>query len=147
MLNFGSMHLLHTIASLLLMASVLLSSTGVQISQHWCGDQLINTSLFGAAEPCSHYQSTENSSCPFHAKKVSKKKCCDQRETGIDGNDYDFEARSFSFLSAPMALVAILWDTVVSEVAEADCAFHIIRNHSPPLLGLDIFVLIQSFLL
>jgi hypothetical protein len=46
-----------------------------------------------------------------------------------------------------MALVAILWDTVVSEVAEADCAFHIFRNHSPPLLGLDIFVLIQSFLL
>ena len=147
MLNFGSMHFLHTIASLLLMASVILSSTGVHISQHWCGDQLVNTSLFGAAEPCSHYQSTENSSCPFHAKQASKKKCCDQRETSIDGNDYDFEAQSFSVLSAPISWVAILWDTVVSEVAEADCTFNKFHNHSPPLLGLDIFVRIQSFLL
>lgn len=141
------MQILQTIASLLLMASVLLSSTGMRFSQHWCGDSLVNTSIFGEAQACSHYQASDKPACPMHAQSAAKKKCCDQRETIVDGNDYKYEVQAMERIEVPIALVAIVhyaWDGILPETDLVTAKYH---NHSPPLIASDILIRVQSFLL
>ena len=141
------MRILHTIASFVLMVTVLLSSTGVRLSQHWCGENLVSASVFGEAQPCSHYKATEKPACPFHAAKEAPKKCCDQRETLIDGNDYDFEIQ---VTSAPVPDYAISWiQPVLYLVNHGNQEYTTPKylNHSPPLIGSDILVRNQSLLL
>lgn len=129
------------------MISVLFSSTGVRFSQHWCGDSLVSTAIFGEAQACSHYEATDKPACPMHAKAASKKKCCDQRETVIEGNDYQYEVQAMDFIEVPALLVAIIhfvWDGFLPETDLVTAKYH---NHSPPLIGTDILVRVQSFLL
>ncbi|MEZ4722197.1 MAG: hypothetical protein R2813_10010 [Flavobacteriales bacterium] len=128
------------------MFSVLLSSTGVRLSQHWCGNRLVSATIFGEAEACSHFQASDKPACPMHAK-AQQKKCCDQRETIIDGNDYDFEIQAMELVEVPVSIVAIMHYVFSSPLMEAELVTNKYDNHSPPLIGSDILVRFQSFLL
>ncbi|NQV52199.1 MAG: hypothetical protein HQ500_03405 [Flavobacteriales bacterium] len=141
------MRLLHIVASLLLMMSVLISSTGFRLSQHWCGDSLVSFSLLGQAQPCDHYETSVEPPCPFHAKKPIEKKCCDQRTARIDANNFDYELQAIEMVKSPMLLLAVIHAKAhVFEMASALISVKY-RNHSPPLIDLDICILVQTFLL
>lgn len=138
---------MHSIASFLLMASVLLSSTGIRFSQHWCGEKLVNTSVFGKAQPCNHYQAAEKPACPFHSAKESSKDCCSQREAVIEGKEYDFEVQ---VTNAPLPDQVITWNLPLLYLVNFDDQEYKAPkffNHSPPLIGSSIRVRIQSFLI
>ncbi|MEZ4722187.1 MAG: hypothetical protein R2813_09960 [Flavobacteriales bacterium] len=139
------MNILRSIFSVTLIPLLLLSTTGLRISQHWCGNALINATIWGDAEPCEHFKSEEKPACPFHAKMQAAKKCCSEREVYIDGSDDDFLAQLICSISYhPTGVVMIrmvdLFDHVGATIKEAK--FH---NHSPPLIKSSIFLLIACF--
>ena len=129
------------------MGSVLLSSTGVRLSQHWCGHSLVSASVFGEAQPCSHYEASEKPACPFHAKQKAQKKCCDQRETIIDGNEYDYEIQVTNVPVPDYTISMLLPMLYLINGSDQEHQAPKYLNHSPPLIGADILVRIQSFLL
>ena len=73
----------HKIASLLMAFVVLLSTMSFTISMHYCGDTLVETSVFHKAEGCG--MEMENPSTEGCA--VIKKNCCNDQEIAIDGQD------------------------------------------------------------
>ncbi len=132
-------------------ATMLLSSTGIRISQHWCGDVLVNTSIWGNAKPCEHFQSN-TIPCPFHPNMFievmdgEKKNCCNEQAIYVKGGDEDFMPYA-SVVSAPVwNLLALIpsFDLDLFRVAPKREKF---RNHSPPLLTRPILLLVQSFLI
>lgn len=129
------------------MASVLLSSTGFRMSQHWCGNMLVSASIFGTAMPCAHYGASQKPACPMHTQSAIKKNCCDQREIIVDGNDYEYEVQTMEPVTAPSVLIAFIyciWDIFIPEADVVSSKYH---NHSPPLIGSEIIIRVQSFLL
>ncbi len=68
------------IFSLFLSLFVLLSSINFNLSAHYCGQKLIDISLFGNAEKCEMQQIEE---C-----EDSTSSCCGDRQILIESNDY-----------------------------------------------------------
>jgi len=120
---------------------MLVASTGIRISEHWCGKQLVNSSIFGDAEPCAHYQA--KAPCPNHANDASSN-CCNQQETYIDGTTDDYQTQFFEF-SAPTTFIVhafAQFDFSVFGGKHKDKKFH---NHSPPLIGPLRFLILETF--
>lgn len=141
------MRIVQFIISICLMAVVLISSTGLRMSQHWCGDQLVNAAFFGEATPCSHFAKSEESQCPMHAKTDNPKKCCDQKNQIIEGNDYTYEFQTIeAHISFKIALV-LVWNFFSEQPVERHVASSKFLNHSPPLLASEAIVLLQRFLI
>ena len=138
--------LLQFILSIFLIPLMLLSTTGVRVSQHWCGDLLVSATIWGEAEPCSHFTKDEDSKCPMHAQMAPKKNCCEQKAQIIDGGDEDFKNAHFSYLNVLLHMTHTGQYEVKGLLSFEGKLDHF-RNHSPPLIGSKLFVLIQSFLL
>ena len=125
---------------------MLLSTTGVRISQHWCGDLLINATIWGEAEPCAHFKSQGESACPMHAQLTTSKNCCHQKAQIIEGGDEDFTIQYVT--NPPQVLIGTLfWVDYIFDIISPNESIDPFRNHSPPLIESRLFALIQSFLL
>ena len=116
------------------------------ISQHWCGDRLINATIWGDAEPCSHAKSNGEVECPVHGIMKVGKKCCSEREVIVDGGDEDYQSSSFlinfpDFQTYFPAVIGIENQFMVRFTKDH------FRNHSPPLIESRIFLEILSLLL
>ena len=72
----------HIVLSLLL----LLATTGMAVSKHYCGDSLVSTVLFGEADPCCESGS-----------------CC-QNESSFYQLDEDFSAPAFAQIPQTLEL-------------------------------------------
>lgn len=134
------------ISLVFLSALMLLSSTGIRISQHWCGKRLVNTTIWGEATPCSHFDAGDKPACPMHSKQMKSKNCCDQREVIVEGGDDDYIGSFFS-LQSPVGVVFQFFrecEPTTGIAAFTSCKFH---NHSPPLKGPPLYLMIRSFLI
>jgi len=138
--------ILQSIIALFIAALTLFSTTGVRISQHWCGDRLINATIWGDAEPCSHAKSNGEVECPVHGIMKVGKKCCSEREVMVEGGDEDYEFSSFliSFPDFQIDLPAAM--RIEKQFVVHSTKDHF-RNHSPPLIESRIFLEILSLLL
>ncbi len=122
------------------------------IGMHFCGDQLQSLSLFEKAEPCEHATAvqSESSSCPFHkvAPDEEKKGCCGDKSIAIEGQEHEsvISSITFDFTSHLNFLAAFL--SAFSENT-FQSALHSPQYHhyKPPLIRLNIPVLIQTFLI
>lgn len=64
-----------------LIFSLLTSSVGVVINQHFCQDKLKSTALFTAVQTCHSAKEADQPACPHHQKQdqktgLAKKDCC-----------------------------------------------------------------------
>jgi hypothetical protein len=140
------LRIIQPILSIILIPLMLLSTTGVRISQHWCGDILINATIWGEAEPCSHFSSNEHAKCPMHANLNNKKNCCSQKAQIVEGGDDDFLYQSFA-LNVAFDFSNLLWNQLELCFAPRSILTSHFHNHSPPLLESRLFLRIQSFLI
>jgi hypothetical protein len=115
------------------------------ISEHYCGDYLVDSAVFSKAESCEMEMEMDMSSstedCNFE-----KEDCCKdinkivegQNELNIQVVNLDFEQQSFiaSFIYSYINLFEGLDKNVVP-----------FKNYSPPLIVTDIQVLDQVFLI
>ena len=110
---------------------LLLATTGMAVSKHYCGDSLISTVLFGEAEPCCDTGS-----------------CC-HNETLLYQLDEDFSAPQ-TINTPDLQEVAVLGFTIlVFNQTPADKHFKTFHNNNspPPYTVTEFLSLTQVFLL
>lgn len=124
---------------------LLLSSTGLRISQHWCGDELVSVSVWGEAQPCGHADKTVD--CPIHGTmNLSDKNCCDQREVKIEATEEEFLNHSFN-MEIDISENEILGEeTIISSIEDQGIMVATI-SHSPPLIEECVFKRNQRYLI
>lgn len=63
---------------------VLFSTMSFTIDMHYCGDTLVDTSIFHKAETCGMEMPAPTSSSDC---EITKKNCCDNKQISIEGQD------------------------------------------------------------
>ena len=136
------MKLFKSISSILLALLVLVSSSSFMVSMHFCGGHVQSFSLIKKAAPCS----LEVQQAPCHKRMAIKKStCCDDKDVAFEGKNFSSKVHSLSTnTSASIAMLPLIMEVVQINVAL------IASNHNsykPPIVGRDIPVLVQSFLI
>lgn len=133
----------HKISSVCLALIVLLSIVSFTIDSHYCGDTLVDSSLFGHVETCGMevQQQSPSSECD-----ISKKDCCSDEQVIVEGQDT--LKTSFDKLDKDQQLfVAVFIHTYINLFFESQADLNTYNDYTPPLLVWDIHVLEQTFLI
>ena len=133
----------YKIVSFCMALLVFLSTLSFTIESHYCGDVLVDTSMFGSVESCGmeSQQKTSSSEC-----NLAKKDCCSNEQLVIDGQDN--LKRSFDKLNKEQQkLVATFIYTYINLFVEQQTENTTFTDYSPPLLVRDVQVLDQTFLI
>ncbi|WP_047418830.1 hypothetical protein [Cellulophaga sp. Hel_I_12] len=133
----------YKISSACLALIVLLSTVSFTVDSHYCGDTLVDSSLFGHVETCGMevQQQSPSSECD-----ISKKDCCSDEQVIVEGQDT--LKTSFDKLDKDQQLfVAAFIHTYINLFFESQEDLNSYRNYIPPPLVRDIQVLDQTFLI
>lgn len=141
------MRLLTVLFSSVVAVALILSSTGVTINQHWCGDTLMGASIWGKAEPCSHFKAA--TMCKIHPNMVLQgaSNCCDEESQTIKGSDVHYVASGVLDVDFPTTTTLLSRPVLVTHLNDPMIPVVHFRNHSPPLIGPKRIVWVQSFLI
>ena len=122
---------------------VLLSTVSFTVDSHYCGDTLVDSSLFGHVKTCGMevQQQSNSSECD-----ISKKDCCSDEQVIVEGQDT--LKTSFEKLDKDQQLfVAAFIHTYINLFFEFQEDLNSYRDYTPPPLVRDIQVLDQTFLI
>lgn len=122
---------------------VLLSTVSFTVDSHYCGDTLVDSSLFGHVKTCGMevQQQSNSSECD-----ISKKDCCSDEQVIVEGQDT--LKTSFEKLDKDQQLfVAAFIHTYINLIFESQEDLNSFRDYTPPPLVRDIQVLDQTFLI
>lgn len=128
---------LHKIFSTLLALLVLFSTVSFTIEKHFCGDVLVDVSMFTEAEKCE-----------MEALEIQQKKtCCKDELQVVQGQNElkfssfdDLEFEQQQFLTSFVYSYTNLFKTLEKEIIPH-------KDYSPPNLVTDIQVLNETFLI
>ena len=139
------MKLLKSIVSSMLALLVLVSSSSFMVNMHFCGGHVQSVSLIEEAAVCP----MEVQLPPCHKKMAVKKSgCCEDKQVAFEGKDFNTQVQDFSMLTwQSINWVATL--PMIMEVIQVNESLTF-SNHTPykpPIVGRDIPVLVQSFLI
>jgi len=145
---FRQVSLIRSISLLFCALVIVFCNYGFHISQHWCGETLVNTSFFGEAEGCDHYKK-KTVSCPFHAAKEQPKKCCEQQQVELESLDISAEIPMSFELTIPQLELKSFGRLQMGETERSSFVKTVkFFNHSPPLIGVrDRLSLLQVLLI
>jgi len=134
--------MLHKILSIAMAFVVLLSTLSFTISKHYCGDTLVDTSLFSKAKSCGmEMQNSSNKDC-----SIIKKNCCSEEQQLIEGQDNlkldftKFDLQQKIFVSTFVYTYINLFEGITKE------SIHF-KDYSPPLIVKDIHTLDEVYLI
>ena len=134
--------MLHKILSIAMAFVVLLSTLSFTISKHYCGDTLVDTSLFSKAKSCGmQMQNSSNKDC-----SIIKKNCCSEEQQLIEGQDNlkldftKFDLQQKIFVSTFVYTYINLFEGITKE------SIHF-KDYSPPLIVKDIHTLDEVYLI
>ncbi len=129
--------LLHKIFSISLSLLVLFSTVSFTVEKHYCGDTLVDVSIFTEAEKCG-----------MEAQDMlQKKSCCKDEVDVVQGQD-ELKAPSFEDLNIEQQQLLVAFTQSYSSLFESFPKEVIPpTDYSPPNLVYDIQVLDQVFLI
>ena len=134
--------MLHKILSIAMAFVVLLSTLSFTISKHYCGDTLVDTSLFSKAKSCGmEMQNSSNKDC-----SIIKKNCCSEEQQLVEGQDNlkldftKFDLQQKIFVSTFVYTYINLFEGITKE------SIHF-KDYSPPLIVKDIHTLDEVYLI
>ena len=122
---------------------VLLSTVSFTIDSHYCGNILVNSTIFGSAKTCGMevQQKPSSKECD-----ITKKDCCSNEQFIVDGQDN--LKTSFDKLEKDQQLfVAVFIQSYINLFFEDQTDFNSYKDYSPPPLVRNIQVLDQTFLI
>ena len=133
--------ILHKSFSLLMALLVLISTVSFTVEKHYCGDVLVDVSLFSEAQKCGM------EALEMQMSSITKKSCCKDTVDIVKGqdelsfktfNDLDFNQQLFlvSFSYSYINLFEGLSEQIIPH-----------KDYSPPHLIQDIQVLDQVFII
>lgn len=132
---------LHKTFAMLLACLVLLSTVSFTVEKHFCGDVLVDSSIFSKPEKCGMEMSTSK------AHHTKKRPCCKDEIDVVQGqkvlktssfDDIHFQKQVF-FASLFYAYLGV-FDVLPKEIVPH-------KDYSPPNLVVDIQVLDQVFII
>ena len=130
------------IMSLLMAFVVLFSTMSFTVNMHYCGDTLVETTLFNKAKGCGmemEKPSTEGCS-------ITKKNCCDDKQLVIDGQDelkLNFDKLTFE----QQQFVASFVYTYINLFEGLDKNVSSYEEYKPPLVVKQIFKIDETYLI
>jgi hypothetical protein len=133
----------HKISSFCLALIVLLSTVSFTVDSHYCGDILVDSSLFGHVETCGMevQQQLPSSEC-----NISKKDCCNDEQVIVEGQDT--LKTSFDKLEKDQQLfVAAFIHTYINLFDTLDTNIVPFKDYAPPFLIRDIQKLHETYLI
>ena len=132
--------------ALMLSSMIFLSSTGLSIDMHFCGDHLRSLSLFGDAKSCME----KINSCQKHAVKVEDKRCpigcCSDKTVVVESQDNIFVQNLP--ITLDIQLTGCVFASYFNKIVEPSNEF--IPSpliYKPPKIIKRIYTLVESFLL
>lgn len=133
----------HKIMSFLMAFVVLFSTMSFTIDMHYCGDTLVDTSVFSKADTCGMemQKSDDTSDC-----SITKKNCCTDEEIIIEGQDelkISFDKltldQQFFVASFVYTYINLFEGLEVNDTAYAD--------YFPPLVIRQLYKLDETYLI
>lgn len=131
------------ISSVLIACMVLFSTTSFAINEHYCGDDLVDSSVFSKAESCDLGMENNSSDedCTFQDEN-----CCKDLVIQVEGQneliplvtDLNFDQQVF------IASFVYSYINLFEELGDKNLNFIV---YTPPLVDYDIQVLFQTFLI
>ncbi len=121
---------------------VLFSTMSFTVNMHYCGDTLVETTLFNKAKGCGmemEKPSTEGCS-------ITKKNCCDDKQLVIDGQDelkLNFDKLTFE----QQQFVASFVYTYINLFEGLDKNVSSYEEYKPPLVVKQIFKIDETYLI
>ncbi|UTW63075.1 hypothetical protein KFE98_02665 [bacterium SCSIO 12741] len=137
-----------TILALFLSVILVASQMGITFATHYCGGKAVKASISIGMEDLSCGMNLQKSSCenhPFSSTTLSKK-CCENQYLQL-GIEDSYKTSSQEVLPEQLKWVAAFVISYINLYLYTNSAEVAYLNYLPPLLDLDIPVLIQSFLL
>lgn len=137
----------HRVTSLVLAVLMFCTSVGFSADLHFCKGELKSFNLFGEAESCH----TIKKSCPHHENMVIsddiEKDCCSNTTIEIDDLDSDFNvAPDVELTDLQFKFVASFVYTFFS-LSPPRIVKSTFYDANDPLLAMDIYVLLERFLI
>ena len=120
---------------ILMSITLILATTGLSISKHYCNDLLIGTTLGTKAQSCGMDMS-KSSDC-----------CQETTETQVLNEDFQISTPTFDLTPEYDLLVAYLVNELVAINTYEDYSTLNIHNTGPPDKAEPIYLSVQSFLL
>ncbi len=122
---------------------VFASTMSFTIESHYCGEVLVDTSIFGTVESCGMevQQKTSSTECD-----ITKKDCCSDEKHFVDGQD-NLKISFDKLDKEQQILVATLIYSYINLFTELQTENISFRDYSPPPLVRDVQVLDQTFLI
>ena len=132
----------HKIMSLTMAFVVLFSTMSFTVNMHYCGDTLMQTTIFHKAKGCGmemNKPSTDGCS-------ITKKNCCDDEQLVVDGQDelqLQFDKLTFKQLQ----FVALFVNTYINLFEGLDKNVSSWEEYEPPLVIRQIFKIDETYLI
>jgi hypothetical protein len=138
---------LHKITSLAMALIVLLSTMSFSVDMHYCGDHLVDFSMFDKANTCmmKAENSESSSSCEIMDMKTEMN-CCSDVEVTIEGQD-NLKISFDQFTFSQQHFVFTFAYSFISLFEAADENVTPFRDYAPPPLLRDVQILDQIFLI
>lgn len=134
---------LKNIASIFLAFLLLFSTMSFTFNEHYCGDNLVDSTLFTKAETCG--METQKPS-PEENCSIDKKNCCKDVVILIEGQD-DLKLDFADLDLQHQVFITTFVFTYINLFEGLDKNIVPFKNYSPPLIVKDIHVLDNVFLI
>lgn len=133
----------YKISSFLMALLVFVSSLSFTIKSHYCGDILVDTSVFGKVESCGMEVQQKPSS---KEDDITKKKCCDDKQLAIEGqNELQLQVDKISF--EQQVFIASFVYTYINLFEGLDNNVSTNGAYEPPLVIRHIYKLNETYLI
>jgi hypothetical protein len=134
---------LKKITAIIMAFVVLFSTMSFSISEHYCGDHLVDAGLFSKAESCGMEMEkpSPNKDC-----SIKKSNCCSDIVKQFDGQN-ELKTQVINLDVEQHLFIASFIYSYVNLFEGLDKNIIPFKNYSPPLLVTDIHVLDQVFLI
>ena len=132
------------IASFCIALLVFVSTLSFTIESHYCGDVLVDSSVFSSVESCGMevQQKPSSKECDL----INKKNCCSDEQLVVDGQD-NLKISFDKLDKEQQLLVATIVYSYINLFTELQTENIPFRDYSPPPLVRDVQVLDQTFLI
>lgn len=141
----------YRIIALFMAFTVTLSTAGIAVSKHICGNVVEKIAINHPADPCIHDTQPITISCPEHGEMaiqmdVSKMNCCNETTDYIrDDHPKNLDATDFSFFPEFIVLYTFTLNEILLTNYFSKSKLHAVNAEIPPLINQDKYVLIDSF--
>ena len=133
----------HKSISVVMALVVLFATMSFIVDMHYCGDSLVDFSLYHKAESCGmeEFPAAHDQETAF-----SQKSCCSDLQIVKEASQ-DFKTLLDKLTFGPQTFVAQFFYTFVTLFGGLDSAVIPFKDYHPPFLEQDVLVLNQVFLI